>query len=74
MTFDPALAACTLHDHQLQAWDLPEAPPVARGHAIAHGNRRRADHEIVGLPPPRGPGRYLVMEVAVIRGSSFGST
>jgi len=35
-------------DYDLQAWDLPEATPVARGHAIAQGNRRGTDQEIMG--------------------------
>ena len=37
-----------LEDDHFQARDLPEAAPVARGHAIAQSNRRRTDQEIVG--------------------------
>lgn len=35
-------------DDDFQARDLPEATPVARGHAIAQSNRRGTDQQIMG--------------------------
>ena len=43
-------------DEDLQARNLPEAPPVARGHAIAQSDRRGTDEQIVrsDARAPRG--------------------